>query len=756
MLFTILFALSTVPVQQVDVVWHDARRDRDVPARIYLPVGAPSPSPVIVFSHGLGNSSEGYAYLGRHWASRGYISVHPDHAGVDRDVERHGLLHLYKAGFDKGNWRLVAEDLHFVIDALSAEPALRGRADLSRIGVAGHSLGAYAALAIGGMDVDGTSYRDPRVRAAIPMSMSESFPPAAYRSVAIPMLHLTGTRDSSIVYGTTPSARRVPFESIPRDDQILVTIRGANHSTFSDDESPSNRAMHDVIRTATTSFWDATLRGGDAFALRHPLARVERSDGAPRIGTIAVRTTPLFDAGESERGAFYRGANGLQMTTTEREIRKFLLFREGDRYDAAKLTESERNLRALDFLKSVTITAGAPHDGVVDVTVTTQDAWTTDVNADFSNDGGRALYDVDVTQKNLFGGGEVAVRSANGRERRSDSIELLHPALFGPYWNVDALLSHNSDGNEQKLAIERPLFSYAARWTGSASVDHLTQDARIYDGGSIASLFRQRHQELTFTSGLAIGAAPGTSTRVLGGFDFVSDDFTPLHGLAPGQRHFHFFDAGVDHTRFRFVTLDHVDLGLRAQDFNLGAHASFDVGVSPNHVWRARSDNSWGRLFTPRAFVLSRLTATTRGGATNRDAIVSSDTRFVARFGSDYPQATVARLRVDYGRELDRDVQFFADGTNGLRAYPNFAFEGSRRTIVNVEHRVYLGREWLQLFEPGLAVFADAGRIMGPWKRDAGFGLRLGVARFESTMLRLDVAWGQRGRVILFATSQAF
>src|SRR5260370_249849 len=140
-----------------------------------------------------------------------------------------------------------------------------------RIGGPGHSLGAYAGLAVGGMrvpldDQAAVSFRDDRVRAAVPMSMSENIPRSGYAGVEIPMLHFTGTHDSSLFYGTTPRARRVPFESIRRHDQYLVTISGANHSTFSDDENEGNRAAHDVIRAATVLFWNAYLRD-DAGAL---------------------------------------------------------------------------------------------------------------------------------------------------------------------------------------------------------------------------------------------------------------------------------------------------------------------------------------------------------------------------------------------------------------------------------------------------------------------------------------------------------
>lgn len=280
------------PVAEAEVRWFDARRQRTIPARIYFPDDASDHLPVIVFSHGLGNSRRGYSYLGKQWASCGFVSIHPEHPGANEDVAKHGLLHLYRAGFDKRNWSNVPEDISFVIDAIQDDanlpPRLRGRLDRTRIGVAGHSIGAYAALAIGGMRVrfpDGrtVSFRDRRVRAAIPISMSENLPPGGYRDVSIPMLHITGTRDSSLFYGTTPRMRRIPYESIPRTDQLLVTIRGANHSTFSDEESPSNRDAHDVIRAATTLFWKMTLEG-DAQAA----ASLQGGELASAAGSLAT------------------------------------------------------------------------------------------------------------------------------------------------------------------------------------------------------------------------------------------------------------------------------------------------------------------------------------------------------------------------------------------------------------------------------------------------------------------------------------
>src|SRR5882672_6583070 len=79
---------QTNAVEIARYTWHDAKRDRDVPAKIYFPKSGNGPFPVIIFSHGLGGSREGYEYLGQYWASHGYVSVHLQHAGSDDAIWR--------------------------------------------------------------------------------------------------------------------------------------------------------------------------------------------------------------------------------------------------------------------------------------------------------------------------------------------------------------------------------------------------------------------------------------------------------------------------------------------------------------------------------------------------------------------------------------------------------------------------------------------------------------------------------------------
>ena len=67
-------------VRTIDLDVHDAKRSRDIPIRVYLPAGS-EPAPVVLFSHGLGGSRAGCAYLGEHRAAHRYVAEVLQHPG---------------------------------------------------------------------------------------------------------------------------------------------------------------------------------------------------------------------------------------------------------------------------------------------------------------------------------------------------------------------------------------------------------------------------------------------------------------------------------------------------------------------------------------------------------------------------------------------------------------------------------------------------------------------------------------------------
>lgn len=278
--FSLLTGLALAGAPSVSVLeleWRDAARERTLPVKFYYPAAASGPLPVIVWSHGLGGSRDGYEYLGRHWASQGFVSLHLQHPGSDSGVLRGGLGGMRKAAADMENLKNRPYDVRFAVGQLPRVAALRGRLDLERLGIGGHSFGAYTTMAVAGQEFPvATDFADPRFRAALAMSAPSPRrrEPAAlaesYGGIRIPLLLMTGTEDSTPLDqdGTGPADRRLPFDGMRGPDKYLLILQGGDHMVFSGrvpvrktrDEARDAR-HHRLILDSSTAFWKGWLKG---------------------------------------------------------------------------------------------------------------------------------------------------------------------------------------------------------------------------------------------------------------------------------------------------------------------------------------------------------------------------------------------------------------------------------------------------------------------------------------------------------------
>lgn len=276
-------------VDVADTTLVDSTRERNIALRIYTP-RAEGRVPLIVFSHGLGSSREGFAYLGMSWAARGYVVVHLQHPDSDSSLN---WLQLYRAAYDRLVFRNRPLDVTFLLDQLmkgGPDPVLSraaARIDFDHVGVGGHSYGAYTVLVVAGglievEDGKRISLQDRRVDAIVALSsprMKALTSREAYAPITLPVLHMTGTKDSSWIFRTRPHHRRIPFESITHARQYLVTMEGAMHGSFSErtERAPEENLerYHAEIVKFTNAFWDAFLKNDDA--ARNSLTQLESS-----------------------------------------------------------------------------------------------------------------------------------------------------------------------------------------------------------------------------------------------------------------------------------------------------------------------------------------------------------------------------------------------------------------------------------------------------------------------------------------------
>jgi dienelactone hydrolase len=137
--------------------------DEPVPAYLYYKKGNKS-MPVVIFMHGMGGSKEQYVQRMQQWADKGLFVVTIDaHLHGERKVP--GIFpqgkNLGGLGTDYSIWvhqsavSHTARDVSKVIDALSARPEV----DLSRIGVAGVSMGGSTCMVL--------AWKEPRISVVV-------------------------------------------------------------------------------------------------------------------------------------------------------------------------------------------------------------------------------------------------------------------------------------------------------------------------------------------------------------------------------------------------------------------------------------------------------------------------------------------------------------------------------------------------------------------------------------------------------------
>jgi dienelactone hydrolase len=280
--------LEAVNTQNLD--WQDATRSRAVPVRLYLPdasIAGNKAVPLIVFSHGLGGSRNGYQYLGRYWASHGYASLHVQHIGSDNSLWRgnpFGLTMRLTSAAQDSEAIARAKDVSFALTELLAMPSMAARVDASRIVAAGHSYGANTTMLLLGAAVprktdagnEVLNLRDPRIKAAMLLSAPPFYgysnPAAILGGIALPTLHVTATGDDIVIpgYGSGFEDRVNVFNAVGDARKTLVVFTGGSHSIFTDRTTTGGVELNPKVKAATQALSLAFLKqtfGGDATAL---------------------------------------------------------------------------------------------------------------------------------------------------------------------------------------------------------------------------------------------------------------------------------------------------------------------------------------------------------------------------------------------------------------------------------------------------------------------------------------------------------
>lgn len=206
---------------------------------------AKGPQPVLIFSHGFHGSATQSSMLMEAFAKAGYLVFAPQHqdaiyaGSTAKWSERAAAPFAKEDTWTDATYRDRAEDIRKLIGAIGKDERYRKQADLSRLGLVGHSLGGYTALGLGGA---WPSWRMPGVKAIL--ALSPYAKPFILRDtlkgLQAPVMYQGGTRDM----GISPSLHMVKgaYELSPKP-KFLVEFGGAGHFAWTDLRDADNEAI---------------------------------------------------------------------------------------------------------------------------------------------------------------------------------------------------------------------------------------------------------------------------------------------------------------------------------------------------------------------------------------------------------------------------------------------------------------------------------------------------------------------------------
>jgi hypothetical protein len=515
-----------------------------------------------------------------------------------------------------------------------------------------------------------------------------------------------------------------------------------------------------------------------------------------RVGEVRLRVEEIFASSElaSSHGFMHatrRLVNALHIDTREAVLRREFLFAAGDVLDAARLQETERNLRALGYLTNVSVVAvDTLPDGRVDLEVRAQETWSLTTAATYAHSPVKDRWSAELSDQNFLGYGVEVIASFGADEDRSfRRLAYQDRRVFGSPYQVRFDYTDLSDGRTRGFWFSRPYQAEETPWSLQAGVWDRSFTPRFYvspagpaGGGGEASLYASlplRERGLQAWVSRRVGHGPGRIWRL--GVGLWSDENEFLVPVTVGLSDGRVVDQSVlraaagpalrrsngrrvqpllivESLGRRWTTQRYVMSYGAQEDLNLDPLLRLSAGPVLAGLgsdrerfmaeWRAVD---WSRL-GPGMLLLRHTGQASLGSRDNQSVGIGLEAGWIVRTG----EADLSRAWVEgaIGSNLLGPEAFALGLTRGLRTLDYDGMVGDRLVRWNLEQTRLLPGELLGLYKLGLAVFQSGGaawwndeaRGLGRARHETGVGLRFGPTRSaRADVARLDLTWPWSG-----------
>ncbi len=488
-----------------------------------------------------------------------------------------------------------------------------------------------------------------------------------------------------------------------------------------------------------------------------PPVRLSGQSPAATIDTIIVVNRNVFDLQEADAPGFIaRLANRLHARTRAGVIRSTLLVNPGDRYDSARVAESERALRNLYVFSRVRIDT-TRLDRRLALRVATTDGWSTKPQLGYSSAGGDVTWLAGLVEENLFGTATSLTAVYNKTPDRSIfHLGYLSPHFFSRRTRLELAYKGKSDGKQGAWRLGVPFYETAARHALMTDGEAASERVLVFRDGDTSAVVERRALRVGITAGFALHATTQDYRRLWLAGQWRREDFAPETTAVIPRSVFGTVGAGMDVGHVRFQVLERFNSYARREDvdvsqlFHVGVWAaprawgypSGQAGIGPEVS--AQVAVPWRRGFAVlQAAANGVLTAGRPDSGRVAGALTVASQNLRNQTLILHVEGAQLR-RAKPGNEFD-----LWNSQNGPRVFGIHEFTGTRMAWLALEDRLLVADDLWGLMGVGVAPFLDYG---GAWYPDEP--ARLGGAVGMS--LRIGPTRAVRGDVAEFAVGYRF
>lgn len=434
------------------------------------------------------------------------------------------------------------------------------------------------------------------------------------------------------------------------------------------------------------------------------------------------------------------------------------------------MAETERLLRSSGYLANAYIMPVAHCDGLVDLRVVTQDAWTTQPIISASKAGGQSESKLGLVEGNFLGmGSEVSVVLTSDDQRSAVAYKFKQDFIGGKPLALSFGFSDNSDGYVRNVQFAKPFYTDNTQTAFNTSIEQSQAITRVEQNGNVLAEYAVERENKTAFGGVQKALKANSVFRLYAGISQEQRRYGAFDGinlLVPERERdliYPWFALEKKSTQYT-VAKNINSIGL-VEDLRLGAYWRVSLGYSPARDQFAAAwvfSSIYDELFYFNNQYLGVSMSFDSVNYNNSNALASearqayysatASTRYHILMGDNqrlFFTAGYAKGTFEAIDQLER-----VGGLQAVRGYPADYALGNQVLNASMEYRYHSDFHLLNILHVGAALYVDTAILKntqftainnqgynGELLSGVGVGLRLASSKTHvGNVVHIDIA----------------